>query len=150
MNRDRDRGILCTVLVIENDPHSGRLMQSILSDLFDEVVLADSAKTALDHLAESTVSLITLDLGLPDLSGIDLVRTIREQTDTPIVVVSADTSPSTLVAALGAGADDYLEKPVVPAVLRARVGAIMRRVGHVQWNPFRISMTNSASTCSST
>lgn len=124
----RSSRALHSILVIEDDPRSGRLMQSILSDLSDEVVLASNAAAALDCLAGSNFSLVTLDLGLPDLPGIDLLRTIREQTDTPIIVVSADISLSTLVTALGAGADDYIEKPVVPAALRARVTAIARRI----------------------
>lgn len=79
----RSSRALHSTLVVEDDPRSGRLMQSILSDLSDEVVLASNAAAALDCLAGSNFSLVTLDLGLPDLPGIDLLRTIREQTDTP-------------------------------------------------------------------
>ena len=116
-----------SVLIIEDDPRSAALMEAVLEPISRAVLTVTTAATALDALADSTFDLVTLDLGLPDLDGMDLLHHIREMSSAPVIVVSALAHSASIVAALSAGADDYVVKPVRPAELRARAEAVSRR-----------------------
>ncbi len=120
-------GLVAGVLVVEDDPRSAALMEAILEGICRRVVVANSAAAALDLLAESEFDLITLDIGLPDLSGLALIHHIRAVTDAPVIMVTAMDQSTALVEALGLRADDCLVKPVRPAELRARIQAVTRR-----------------------
>ena len=119
--------LVVDVLVVEDDPRSAALMESILEGICRRVVVANTAAAALDMLAESVFDLITLDIGLPDLSGLELIHHIRAVTDAPMIMVTATGQSSAIVEALERGADDYLVKPIRPAELRARIHAVTRR-----------------------
>ncbi len=84
---------------------------------------ADGARKALD----SSVDLIVLDLGLPDMDGLELTRRLRDQIDTPILILTGRADISSRVEGLDAGADDYLPKPFDPNELCARVRSVLRR-----------------------
>ncbi|MEI6136581.1 MAG: response regulator transcription factor [Chloroflexota bacterium] len=114
-------------LVVEDDQRSAALMQSILEDVARRVVVVNNAMSALDALAESVFDVVTLDIGLPDLTGLELLHHIRELTDAPVIMVTAVDISSSIVEALKSGADDYLVKPIHPAELRARIEAVTRR-----------------------
>jgi len=88
---------------------------------------AATGNEALQAVPANRPDLIVLDLGLPDLDGIDVTRTLREWTEVPIVVLSVRDQESDKVAALDAGADDYLTKPFGVAELLARIRAALRR-----------------------
>jgi len=91
------------------------------------VIEASNGRAGIDAAAAERPDLVILDLGLPDMDGIDVCRRLRRWTSAPILVLSARHSESEKTALLDAGADDYVTKPFGPAELRARVRAQLRR-----------------------
>lgn len=115
------------VLVVEDDRSIGEQLVRGLTRAGCQVRLVGSAGDALRHI-DVAVDVVLLDLGLPDSDGIDLCRQLREQTATPILVVTARDTERERVTALDAGADDYIAKPFGFAELLARMRAVLRRV----------------------
>ena len=116
-----------TILVIDDEPQIRRVVRHALEDASFRVVEAATAREGMDTAAAQRVDLIVLDLGLPDMRGMDVCRDIRSWTTAPILVLSARHSDSDKVALLDAGADDYMTKPFSTAELQARVRAQLRR-----------------------
>lgn len=116
-----------TVLVIDDEPQIRRLVHNALREGGTRIVEAATASEGLDAAAAEQPALIILDLGLPDGDGIKLCRDLRAFTTTPIIVLSARHQEREKVAALDAGADDYVTKPFSTAELQARVRARLRR-----------------------
>ncbi len=123
------------VLIVEDDDRMARLLTAILTPVGSAVHVAGTAARALDLLGEHDFRLITLDVGLPDLPGDELVTHIRERSAAPIIMVSGQDDTRTVVDALSAGADDYVVKPFKPAELLARVRAVLRRVPAASTEP---------------
>ena len=118
-----------TVLVVEDDPGTSHFLSDALRGAGYRLLLAMSGSSALDILGTARVDLVILDLGLPDIDGMDLLRTVRQWEAMPmILVVSARGQEADKVAALRAGADDYLAKPFGVRELLARVEARLRRL----------------------
>ncbi len=117
------------LLIVEDDERGARLLETVLSQLGAKTRVARTGAEALDELAEHDFDLITLDIGLPGMSGIDLLQHVRELTTAPVIMVTAVDQMSTLVEALAAGADDYIVKPFRPKELIARAEAALRRAG---------------------
>jgi two-component system KDP operon response regulator KdpE len=115
------------VLVVEDDPEIRRALALNLSARGYQVDTAADGGAALDQAAASIPDVIVLDLGLPDLDGMDIIRAIRAYSPTPIVVLSGRTSSGDKVDALEAGADDYVTKPFNVNELVARLRAATRR-----------------------
>jgi DNA-binding response OmpR family regulator len=118
------------VLVVEDDPRLGRLLRRLLQDDRHLVELAPDGRTALE-LAETTSGLdaVILDIGLPDLSGLEVARRLRTNGDAvPILMLTARDTVGDRVTGLDAGADDYLVKPFAYEELSARLRALARRV----------------------
>ena len=114
------------VLVIDDEPPIRKLLRMRLSTQGYDVVEAQNGKIALELLAQSP-ALIILDLGLPDIQGIDLLRMIRGRGDNvPVVVLSSSGDEAVKVQALDLGADDYLTKPFGMDELLARMRAALR------------------------
>ena len=114
------------VLVIDDEPPIRKLLRMGLSTQGYAVLEAPNAKTALDLLAEAP-GLIILDLGLPDMAGLDLLRTIRARSESvPIVVLSSRGDEAGKVQALDLGADDYVTKPFGLEELLARMRTALR------------------------
>jgi two-component system KDP operon response regulator KdpE len=118
-----------TILVIDDELQIRRVVKNALEDAGVRVREAESARQGIDIAASERVDLIVLDLGLPDMAGIDVCRDVRGWTTTPILVLSARHSDTEKVALLDAGADDYMTKPFSTAELQARVRAQLRRSG---------------------
>ena len=115
------------VLVIDDEPPIRKLLRVGLSAQGYQIVEASSGKMALDHLAEQPPDLIILDLGLPDMQGHELLRTMRARNDSvPIVVLSSRDDEAGKVQALDSGADDYVTKPFGMDELLARIRAALR------------------------
>ena len=112
------------VLVIEDDRPIRRFLEAALSNDGHEVVEAETGRMGLTHMLARVPDLVILDLGLPDMDGMEIIARVREWSQVPIIVLSARGRDDDKVDALNAGADDYLTKPFsVPELLaRVRVG----------------------------
>ncbi len=116
------------VLVVDDETQIVRGLSAALRAAGYEVTSAETAKDAVRSFAVRPPHVAILDLILPDGSGVDLCRAVREWTDLPIIVVSALDTEVDKIAALDAGADDYITKPYAVGELLARVRAALRRV----------------------
>jgi len=123
------------VLVCDDDRQILRALRLILSRAGYEVVTAQTAEEALDRAAVAGPHVAIVDLMLPDGSGIDVCRELREWSDMPILVLSAVGQESAKVEALQHGADDYVTKPFGPGELVARIQAALRRAGRAAAEP---------------
>jgi len=115
------------VLAIDDNPQIQKLVTLNLQARGYIVQVASSGEEALDLFRTGKFDLIILDLILPGISGIDVCLWIRQQSDVPIVVLSAREDEELKVRALDAGADDYITKPFSQEEMMARVRAVMRR-----------------------
>ena len=115
------------VIVVEDEANLRRFVRLALEAEGCDVFEADSVKRGLIETGTRKPDLLVLDLGLPDGDGIDLIRELRTWSEIPIIVLSARTAEAEKVAALDAGADDYLTKPFGSAELLARIRAHLRR-----------------------
>ena len=115
------------VVVIEDEPQIRRFVRAALEAEGWQVFEADTAKKGLSEAGTRKPDLLVLDLGLPDGNGLDLIRDVRGWSGVPIIVLSARSSEADKIAALDAGADDYLTKPFGVGELLARVRANLRR-----------------------
>jgi len=123
------------VLLIEDEPQMRRFLRAALENESYHLVEATSVRDGLAQAAGRNPDIILLDLGLPDGDGIDLTRRIREWARTPIVVISARGQERDKVAALDAGADDYLTKPFGIGELLARMRVALRHAAHAAGQP---------------
>ena len=128
-----------TLLFVEDDPAIRGALRLALEDEGYEVVEAEDGQTGLRLFAEQQIDLVLLDLRLPDISGFEVCRQLRQSSIVPIIMVTAQTDTHDLVAGLEAGADDYVTKPVVAKELAARIRAALRRTSLTE-----SSSTNSA------
>lgn len=119
------------LLVVEDDPSMRKVLGPGLRPYAFSVVTAPDAGTALDLVARRTPEAVLLDLGLPDLDGMAVLRSLRERSSVPVIVISGRTSTSARIEALDAGADDYLTKPFAIDELAARLRAVLRRAGRL-------------------
>lgn len=110
-----------SVLVIDDEPQVRRFLRSSLPPADYELIEASTGEEGLSAVASRRPDVILLDLGLPDVDGVEVTRRLREWTATPIIVLSARGLEEDKVAALDAGADDYLTKPFSLAELLARI-----------------------------
>ena len=114
------------ILVVEDEVTISNLMRTILIANGYEVITAASGSEALSMISSHCPDLVVLDLGLPDMDGVELIRAVRSWTNLPIIVVSARSYDRDKVQALDLGADDYLTKPFSSAELLARVRVAIR------------------------
>lgn len=119
---------LYTILIVEDDTAVKSLMSTALKVQGYRLLEAGTGATALLEATTKNPDVIILDLGLPDADGVDIIREIRTWSRTPIIVVSARTEDADKVAALDAGADDYLIKPFSVEELLARLRVATRRL----------------------
>ena len=115
------------ILVVDDDPKIVSLVKTYLEREGFRVVAAADGQSALRAFTDSDPGLIVLDLMLPELDGLALMRIIRERSNVPIVMLSARAQVADRVYGIHEGADDYLAKPFSPAELVVRVKAVLRR-----------------------
>jgi len=115
-----------TVLLIEDEPEIRRFLRTTLPQHGYRLIEAATGKEGLAQASAQNPDLILLDLGLPDMDGLDIIRSIREWTPTPILVLSVRDREQVKVAALDLGADDYVTKPFGVEELLARMRAAHR------------------------
>ncbi len=116
-----------SALVIDDEPQIQRLITTILEANGYRVATAGTGREGLAAAAQRRHDLILLDLGLPDVGGIAVLKQIREWTQTPIVILTVRDSEAEKIEALDAGADDYVTKPFNSGELLARLRAALRR-----------------------
>src|SRR3954470_17627536 len=117
-----------TILVIEDEPALKKFLRITLASQDYVVLEATRGEEGIRHAATSSPDLIILDLGLPDMDGVDVSRRLREWSAIPIIVVSARGREQEKVVALDAGADDYLTKPFGVGELPARIRVVLRHL----------------------
>jgi DNA-binding response OmpR family regulator len=115
------------ILVVEDDSRIAGLIRDYLERAGFAVLSAADGHAAVSTTRTERPDLVILDLGLPGLDGMDVTRTIRRESDVPIVMLTARTDEVDRVAGLELGADDYVPKPFSPRELVARVRAVLRR-----------------------
>ena len=127
------------ILVVDDEPQILKALRTNLEARDYRVLTASTGRAAVIELAAASPDLVILDLGLPDISGTEVLASLRSWSDVPVIVVSARTSDPEKIAALDQGADDYLTKPFSMGELLARVRAALRR--HVPGDPAPILVT---------
>jgi two-component system KDP operon response regulator KdpE len=115
------------ILLVDDELSIQKAMEPLLRSRGYSVTVAGTGREALDFFARDRPDLLILDLGLPDITGIEVCRRVREVADTPILILSARGAEKDKVAALDLGADDYMTKPFGPEEMMARVRAALRR-----------------------
>ena len=115
------------ILVVDDEPKIARLVRDYLEQAGYRVILAYDGREALAAFRHEKPRLVVLDLMLPEVDGLDVARTIRKESDTPIIMLTARVEEADKLIGLELGADDYVTKPFSPRELVARVRAVLRR-----------------------
>ncbi len=131
-----------TILVVDDEPKIVQLARDYLEHAGFGVLTASDGPTALHAARSSKPDLIVLDLGLPQLDGLDVTRSLRKDSDVPIIMLTARTEESDKLIGLELGADDYITKPFSPKELVARVRTVLRRADHTQRDEEIIRVAN--------
>jgi two-component system, OmpR family, KDP operon response regulator KdpE len=116
------------ILVVEDDKQIRNFICYTLKSEDFKYMTSGTGKGALGLLVSEQIDLLLLDLGLPDIDGMDVIKKVREWSEIPIIVVSAHDQTKDIVAALSAGADDYLTKPFSSSELIARIRVAFRHL----------------------
>lgn len=116
------------ILIADDDPQMVRALRITLAARGYEVVTASDGKAALDAAIKTHPDVVVIDLGMPGLTGIEVIEALRGWTQVPVLVVSGRSESWDKVAALDAGADDYVTKPFSADELLARIRALSRRL----------------------
>src|SRR5215831_1945134 len=123
------------VLIVDDEPQLLRALRINLTARRYEVLTAANGAQAMESARSGHPDIVVLDLGLPDIDGVDVITDLRRWTPVPIVVLSGRTDSHDKVGALDAGADDYVTKPFSVDELLARIRAVTRRRGPSEVGP---------------
>jgi two-component system KDP operon response regulator KdpE len=123
------------VLAVDDEPQILRALRTSLSARGHDVVTAPNGETALDVLAQQEADIVVLDLGLPGIDGVEVIRRLRAWSSVPVIVLTVRDAPSDKISALDAGADDYVTKPFAMDELLARMRAVLRRLSPADDHP---------------
>jgi two-component system, OmpR family, phosphate regulon response regulator PhoB len=121
-----------SILIVDDDPAVRNLIGWQLELDGHGFIAVANGGSALAAIAGGEIALVVLDLSLPDMSGLDLLRHIRQTTALPVIIVSGRVGEADRIAGLDLGADDYMTKPFSPGELSSRVRAVMRRTSPVE------------------
>ena len=124
-----------TILVVEDEPAIADTIQYALESEGFRCQRLEVGAGVVEVLDRQPVALVVLDIGLPDMSGIEVCRRIRERHDVPVIFLTARSGEVDRVVGLELGADDYVIKPFSPRELAARAKAVLRRARHGSGNP---------------
>jgi len=127
------------VLIVDDEPAIRRFLRVTLTAQAYRTIEAASGQEALEKTAADKPDIIVLDIGLPDINGIEVTRLLRQWTQIPIIILSVRGAESDKIAALDVGADDYLTKPFGVGELLARLRAALRRATQTTSEPVFIS-----------
>ncbi len=116
-----------SILVVDDEPQLRRVIRTLLAAKGYEVSEARSATEALERIRAAEYDLALLDINMPETTGIEVCRQVREHSEMPIIILTVRSAESDKVAALDAGADDYVTKPFGAQELLARIRAALRR-----------------------
>lgn len=130
------------ILVVEDDPAIRNLMATTLRTHDHRFLTASTGASALMQAATAQPDVMLLDLGLPDMDGVEIIRKVRTWSQMPIIVISARAEDTDKIAALDAGADDYLTKPFSVEELLARLRVTQRRLNFMQTSTASPIFTN--------
>ncbi|MCB8932969.1 MAG: response regulator [Fimbriimonadaceae bacterium] len=117
------------ILIIDDDLPIRRFLKASLDPVEYELIEAETGQQGIQATAMRNPQVVLLDLGLPDMDGVDVAKSLREWTQVPIIVLSARGQEKDKIDALEAGADDYLTKPFGMGELHARIRVALRRLG---------------------
>ena len=120
------------VLVVEDEQNISNFISTVLTANDFDVLVAQTGAEAVSMITSHCPDLIILDLGLPDMDGMNILKEVRSWSSLPIIVVSARTHEHDKVMALDLGADDYIEKPFGTSELLARIRTTLRRLSYAQ------------------
>lgn len=120
------------ILIVEDDEDTAEVVCTLLEDAGFNAESVGQGEVAMSEITSNTPDLVLLDIDLPDINGIDLLRNVRTHSFLPMIILSGYGQDNDRVIALEAGADDYMSKPFSPEELVARVRALLRRV---EWTP---------------
>lgn len=123
------------VLIVDDEPAIRRFLRVTLTAQAYNTIEAASGQEALSKATADKPDIIVLDIGLPDINGIEVTRLLRKWTQIPIIILSVRGAESDKIAALDAGADDYLTKPFGVGELLARLRAALRRAAQATTEP---------------
>jgi two-component system KDP operon response regulator KdpE len=126
------------ILIIDDEVQIQRALRTILTEKQFQVTTTGRGEEGLALAAANEPDLIILDLGLPDMDGVEVCTQLREWTQIPIIILSVRDSERQKVAALDQGADDYLTKPFSTEELLARVRVALRHSAHIQGTPNKV------------
>ncbi len=115
------------ILIVDDEPEIRRFLNASLKLYYHEIIEASTGTQALDLATSQKPDLVILDLGLPDIDGVEVTRQIRQLVAMPIIILSVRSNEKDKIEALDAGADDYLTKPFSMGELLARVRVVLRR-----------------------
>ena len=118
-----------TILIVDDEPKIVKTVKAYLESAGFRVATAGDGQLALTVFRHEKPALVVLDLGLPGLDGLDVARTLRRESNVPIIMLTARVDETDKLIGLELGADDYVSKPFSPRELVARVRAVLRRTG---------------------
>jgi DNA-binding response OmpR family regulator len=118
------------ILLIDDDPDTTRLTKVMLTPLNAQVKVANTGQAGIELVRQTSFDVVLLDLLMPDMSGLEVCRALRDFTRVPILVLSALNNPRSIAEVLDAGADSCLTKPVSKQVLVSHLKNLVRRIQH--------------------
>ena len=143
------------VQIVDDDPAIVRLVRRYLELEGFQVIVACDGRSALDQLDRESPNLVLLDIGLPEIDGLEVCRRMRSNSDVPVIMLTARGREEEVIEGFDAGADDYLAKPFSAGVLLARVKAVLRRyrpeeetdIDGIEWNGLVVDFSARKVTC---